>query len=192
MRARIFKRAKYVATVTPGREIVIEGQRLPASHPWRDLVKTGDIGHPGLRELGYSCQALVPAARPEPTAEQIAARRRTAIDAERDTRIAAGFTFGGVRFQLDSESQDKVTAMGAAAKFAVLGGAQAGNLRWADPDRDFSWIATDNSQVEMDAPTMSAFADAAMQWVYAHTLAARALKDADPIPEDFANDEHWP
>lgn len=192
MRAKILKNGKHVATVAPGREIALEGQRLPASHPWRELVKTGDIGHPGLHRLAYSCEAVVPPARPEPTAEQIAARLRMGIDAERDTRIAAGFTFNGVRFQLDSESQDKITAMGAAAKFAVIGGALSGNLRWADPDRDFSWIATDNSQVEMDAPAMIAFADAAMQWVYAHTLAARALKDADPIPEGFANDEHWP
>lgn len=115
------------------------------------------------------------------------------VNAERDRRIATGFSFGGAAFQLDEVSISRVAAMGADARFAVLGGAQAGNLRWADPDNDFGWIATDNTIVSMDAPAMTGFADAAKLWVARNTFAARALKDLDPIPADFAiNPAYWP
>ncbi len=119
-------------------------------------------------------------------------RIRAMIDAERDRRVVAGFVFAGKAFQLDLVSQQRITAMGADARFAIAAGAQPDDLRWADPDADFGWIATDNSVLLMDAQTMAAFADAAKLWVARHTFAARALKDADPIPEDFTDDGHWP
>ena len=114
------------------------------------------------------------------------------VDAERDRRVRDAFAFGGTLFQLDETSQARITAMGADARFAVLAGAQEGSLRWADPAADFGWIATDNSIVPMDAQTMSDFADAAKVWVMRHTFAARALKDSDPIPADYADDSYWP
>src|SRR5690606_3614034 len=114
------------------------------------------------------------------------------VDTERDRRIASGFTFGGQTYQLDKDSQGRITAMGADARFAGLAGASPGNYRWADPDNDFGWIATDNSVTPMDAQTMVAFADAAQLWVSRHIFAARAIKDMDPIPADYAADEHWP
>ena len=113
------------------------------------------------------------------------------VDAERDRRIATAFEFNGVAYQLDQVSQGRVTAMGADARFAIISGAQAGDLRWADPDADFGWIATDNSVTPMDAPTMAAFADAAKLWVKRHTFAARALKAMDPIP-DPTDGQYWP
>jgi hypothetical protein len=73
-----------------------------------------------------------------------------------------------------------------------MAGAQPGDLRWADDDTDFRWIAADNSSVSMDAQTCFAFAQAAARWRADHIYAARALKDADPIPENFTNDSHWP
>lgn len=114
------------------------------------------------------------------------------VDAERDRRIATTFRFQARAFQLDAGSQLNVTAMGSIARFAVLAGAAAGNLRWADPAVDFGWIATDNTVVPMDAPTMTAFSDAVRAWVSGHIFAARALKNAAPIPADFAADGHWP
>lgn len=114
------------------------------------------------------------------------------VDAERDRRIHTLFTFNGVAYQLDPKSQANITAMGADARFAVLGGAQVGDLRWADPDTDFGWIATDNSVTPMDAQTMAAFADAAKLWVSRHIFAARAIKNMNPIPADYTNDSYWP
>ena len=91
------------------------------------------------------------------------------------TKIA-NVTFNGVVYQIDDSSLVRVTAMGADAKFSVLAGAVAGNLRWADPNTDFGWIALDNTIHTMDAQTMSAFAETAKSWVLRNTLYARALK----------------
>lgn len=137
---------------------------------------------------------------PQPSAGEIEAaiagaaltRIRAMIDAERDRRVVSGFTFAGKAFQLDLASHQRIIAMGADARFAIAGGAQPEDFRWADPSADFGWIATDNSILPMDAQTMAAFADAAKLWVARHTFAARALKDADPIPEDFTDDGYWP
>jgi hypothetical protein len=115
------------------------------------------------------------------------------IDAERDRRRSI-YTFGGKVYQTaEGQNEMKITAAGAMAKFALLQGAQAGNLRWASPITDFGWIALDNTITPMDAPTMSAFADGVAAWVSAHIFAARLLKNQDPIPQDFAtNNEYWP
>jgi len=117
---------------------------------------------------------------------------RAMVDRECDRRIQTMFVFAGKSYQLDERSIARITAMGADARFAALGGAAPGDLRWADPDNDFGWIATDNSVTPMDAQTMAAFADAAKVWVSRHTFAARALKDMSPIPADFADNAYWP
>jgi hypothetical protein len=114
------------------------------------------------------------------------------VNAERDGRIATLFSFSGVAYQLDPASQQNIIAKGAQAKFAVMNGAAAGDLRWANAAADFGWIATDNSITPMDAPTMSAFADAADLWVSAHIMAAHAIKALDPIPADFDANSRWP
>lgn len=114
------------------------------------------------------------------------------VDAERDRRTADKFVFQDHAIQLDDTSLLNITAMGASAKFAVLAGAAAGNLRWSDPNADFGWIGTDNNVIPMDAPTMSAMADAAKAWVSANIFAGRALKSQSPIPTDYAADSHWP
>lgn len=114
------------------------------------------------------------------------------VNAERDRRTATLFAFGGVAYQCDDRSQQNITAKGAQAKFAVIGGAHANDLRWANPNADFGWIATDNSVTPMDAQTMSAFADAADLWVTSHIMAGLALKQMDPIPLDFDADTRWP
>lgn len=117
---------------------------------------------------------------------------RDDVNRERDRRIATMFSFAGVAYQLDEISISRVTAMGADARFAVLGGAASGNLRWADPDNDFGWIATDNSTTPMDAQTMTAFSDAAKIWVFRHTFAGDRIKAMQPIPTDITADELWP
>lgn len=121
---------------------------------------------------------------PEPTSAD--------VNTERDRRTATLFSFGSVAYQLDERSQQNITAKGAQAKFAVLAGAQANDLRWANPNADFGWIATDNSVTPMDAQTMSTFADAADLWVTSHIMAGLALKQMDPIPADFDADSRWP
>jgi hypothetical protein len=113
------------------------------------------------------------------------------VDAERDRRLNA-FAFGGRRYDFDPDSQTNMTGAGTLALAAIISGKQPGDLRWADPDRDFGWIAADNTLVAMDAQTTMAFAQAAAHWKSSHIMIGRALKDATPIPADFANDAHWP
>ena len=81
---------------------------------------------------------------------------------------------------------------GTLALAAMVNGAQVGDYRWADPESDFVWIANDNSLNLMDAQTTWAFASAAAEWRKKMIYAARALKDMDPIPMDFAsNNSYW-
>ncbi len=115
-----------------------------------------------------------------------------AINVERDRRIAAGFRFEGKRFDFDRDSVTNITGAGALAGIAVAMGARAGGLRWADPDRDFTWLAADNTHVPMSASTYFAFARAAMLHKQAHIFAARAIKDMVPIPDNFTDDKYWP
>jgi len=114
------------------------------------------------------------------------------IDAERGRRIAAGFTFGGVTYQSRDEDRENITGASLAALAAIRSGATAGDYRWHGGASDFQWIAADNSLNTMDAQTMFAFGQAAMAHKQAHIFAARALKDADPIPADYADDGYWP
>lgn len=112
------------------------------------------------------------------------------VEVERDRRIAS-FTFSGKTYQLSGESLINVQGAGTLALAAIINGAQPGDYRWADPDEDFSWIASDNSATLMDAQTTWAFAQAAASWRKQMIYKARALKDMDPIPTDYANDSYW-
>lgn len=118
-------------------------------------------------------------------------QKRTAINAERDKRLRL-FPFGGRLFDFSEVSRIDIAGAGALAQGAIIAGAQPGDLRWADPDTDFRWIAEDNSSVPMDAQTCFAFAQAAARWRADHIYAARTLKDANPIAEDYTHDRHWP
>lgn len=74
----------------------------------------------------------------------------------------------------------------------VNGKSQPDDYRWHGADSDFVWIAADNSLTAMDAQTMFAFGQATMAHKQAHIFAARAIKDAQPIPLDYTEDGYWP
>jgi hypothetical protein len=139
---------------------------------------------PASSPLYEAITAALPAVPPVPPCDE-------EVDRERDRRISI-LRFDGVDFQCDVGSQQRITAAGLTAKLAVLAGTQAGNLRWMSPDADFGWIAADNTVATMDALHMAVFSDAATAWVVRHALAARALKDTNPIPSDFASAKYWP
>jgi hypothetical protein len=129
------------------------------------------------------------------TAEQKAEEAREAakrqIDAERDRRIAGGFTFAGHRFQTRPEDRENIAGASTAALAAIINGAQPGDLRWHGGEKDFAWIAEDNALMPMDAQTMFAFGQAAMAHKQSMIFAARALKDLAAVPSDIAEDSHW-
>jgi len=114
------------------------------------------------------------------------------VDAERDRRTSGGFHFAGKLYQSRPEDRENIAGAATAALAAKINGAQPGNLRWADPDTDFAWIAEDNDLVPMDAQTAFAFAQAAMAHKQRLIFQARTLKDTNPIPSDYANDTYWP
>lgn len=114
------------------------------------------------------------------------------VDAERDRRISAGFVFAGVTYQSRPEDRENIMGAGTAALGAMMQGALPGDYRWHGGDSDFVWIAADNSLNPMDAQTVYAFGLAAMAHKTAHIFAARAIKDANPIPTDFTDNVFWP
>ncbi len=115
------------------------------------------------------------------------------IDAERDTRIAAGFTFSGVFYQSRPEDRENIAGAALAALAAIGRGAQSGDYRWHGGETDFMWIAADNTMHQLDAQSTFAMGQAAMAHKQAHIFAARTLKDMDPIPADYAtNNAYWP
>lgn len=115
------------------------------------------------------------------------------VNAERDRRIHAGFSFGGKTYAFDPSSKQRVTGAGTLAGFAIAAGAQPGEMLWHGGQQPFRWIADDNTLTEMDAQTCFAFGQAAAAHEEAHIFAARAIKDMSPIPADYAtNESYWP
>jgi hypothetical protein len=124
---------------------------------------------------------------PAPDIAALQAKRTSAVNAERDLRIRSPFTFDGMTFDYDAESQKRITGAASLAGFAMtLGGKLPGDLLWHGGETPFTWIAADNSLVQMDAATTFAFGQAAAAWESAHIFAARALKDAIEAAETAA------
>lgn len=114
-----------------------------------------------------------------------------AVTAERDRRIAAGFVFAGKTFQSRQTDRENIMGNAQLAFMAVAGGAEEGNLRWADAASDFNWIAADNTLVPMDAQTMLAFAKASAAQKARLIFKAREIKDIVPQPTDVTDDKLW-
>ena len=115
----------------------------------------------------------------------------TLVDRERDRRLGT-FTFANVIYDFDEVSRNRIDKARGSALAAIIAGAEANDLRWADANNDFGWIAADNTFTLMDAPTTLAFGNAAAAWEGLHIVAARNLKNMSPVPSDFTNDSYWP
>lgn len=102
-------------------------------------------------------------------------------------------TFQGVEYDFDEQSRALIDkARVSAMNYIIVSGPQPGNLRWADPNMDFGWIAADNTFHTMDAETCLSFGTAAASWEGRHILAARAIKNLITVPVDYASDARWP
>ena len=113
------------------------------------------------------------------------------VNAERDRRLAADFEFQGKMYQRDPTSLQRITGAATLAGFAIAAGAQPGNLRWANPDQNFGWIASDNTITPMDAQTCFAFGQAAAAVETRLIFRAKVLRGMDPIPADYTDDSWW-
>ncbi|TAA50363.1 DUF4376 domain-containing protein [Shinella sp. JR1-6] len=166
---------------------------LEAVGLWRDdMIAAADPVPDGKQITSTTVQRVEGVVRyvnalvdiPRPTEDQ--------VDAERDRRIAAGFTFAGVVYQSRPEDRENIMGAGTAALGAMMQGALPGDYRWHGGDSDFAWIAADNTLNAMDAQTVYAFGQAAMAHKQAHIFAGRALKDMSPRPLDYIENDYWP
>lgn len=117
------------------------------------------------------------------------------VDAERDRRIVAGMTYGGVRYQTREGDRENVQGAATLAFAAMVTGAGTpGNLRWHEPDddTDFAWIAENNDRTPMDAPTTFDFGRTMARHKSAHIFKGNDLKKMQPIPADYTDDSYWP
>lgn len=119
------------------------------------------------------------------------------VDLERDRRVSSGFYFNGVLYQSRLPSYnyagdwDVFSGKALEAFIAISEGSQRGDLRWSDPEADFTWIAADNSRIPMDAFTVIELCKAASVHRSRHTFSASNIKAMNPIPEDFKDDKWW-
>ena len=164
-----------------------------------------EINHPGYGWIPFSCDlsdqgagfnttglfatmALTARAYTPPTVV-ITGRQ---VDTERDRRLGGTMMFQGRRFGVDAASTARITGGATLAGFAMMAGAPAGYLYWHGETQPFTWIAADNSFVQMDAQTMFAFGKATAENISTHIFAARLLKDLTPIPLTYQDDKFWP
>ena len=112
------------------------------------------------------------------------------VNAERDRRIAAGFSFSGHLFQADSESLSNINGAVSGALAAKGAGVAGDATNWFN-GTTLNWIAADNTPVAMTPDQVIAFGQAAMAHKARHIQVARGLKDMNPIPLDYTDDSHW-
>lgn len=165
-------------------EIEIDGQHVTVpdvpENPHRQLIAEWEFDQKGER-----VNTIPPFTPP--------AKTESEVDAERDRRIADGFTFNGFFYQSRRADRENIAGAAVAALAAVSSGAQVGDYRWHGGDSDFMWIAADNTMHPLDAQSTFAMGQAAMAHKQAHIFAARAIKDMNPIPADYAtNPAYWP
>lgn len=112
-----------------------------------------------------------------------------ALDAERDARIDAGFTYSGWLFQSRPSDRENIAGAAQAAFMALANGADPMSYHWhGDPVNPFQWITADNSLVSMTAPEVIALFNQGVQFKSALTFYCRARKNwvLDPartVPE---------
>ncbi|WP_107497434.1 DUF4376 domain-containing protein [Thalassobius sp. I31.1] len=112
------------------------------------------------------------------------------VSQERDRRLAAGFMFLGHQFQADETSIVKINGAVSMAMLAQATGVATDEPNWKQ-GAPLIWRAADNSDVELTIAQTFAFGLAAGAFVDVTTRAAHALKDMDPIPQDYADDIQW-
>jgi hypothetical protein len=135
---------------------------------------------PGFSPRGYAFDQdfnIVPAEVGLP--DNRLAKRNAAAD-HFAALMAAGFTYSGALFQIDSPAQAQIAAMGVMALGSITDPAGS---PWP---AGFYWIAADNSHVAMDAAQMYAFGRAAGAYVSTCVLRLRAIKDAIAAAADQA------
>lgn len=123
------------------------------------------------------------------TEEEVFIRKQAeavrAINRDRDARIEGGFTWNGHDYQSRQSDRENIMGASIAAQLAIGQGAEADDLRWADPANDFVWITANNELIPMDVFAVLALYSAGMKFKTDLTFYARALKDQVLAAEDL-------
>ena len=108
------------------------------------------------------------------------------VNAERDRRICAGFTFRAALIQSDPASLSNIDGAVTMAVAAMAGGGGAsGDYRWHGGSQDFAWITEDNQTLLLDAPGVVQMGQTALQHKNRLYRIARRLKDRLSVGADI-------
>ena len=123
-----------------------------------------------------------PAPQPEPTLEEIRERWTTQVIEERTRRLDAGTTIDGIPVSGSIQVQADLTALDRLAEKATTNGVSEAVFEFRDQ----------NDVVHKLTPEqVNSLFDKGSQWVMAIRKASWDLIDADPIPDDVTDDNHW-
>ena len=100
------------------------------------------------------------------------------VEAGFKQRLADGFTYAGVLYQIDPQSQVNIATYGARA-VAVLAGVPG--AAWPD---NFTWIRADNQREPFSAAEFYAFSQAAQDYVTGLYYTRRETKDVAAVAAD--------
>jgi len=116
------------------------------------------------------------------------------VNVERDRRIVGGFDYMGHHFQSDEFSQRNMADASQAADLVIAEDyRKADTYRWqAGATEDYYWIATDNTKVLMTAYDVRGLVQVMLRYKQAMIQNGRDLKDTDPIPMDYTDEQYWP
>lgn len=109
----------------------------------------------------------------EPPLNEMIITARDRINEWKSKMQGSGFTFNGVEYDSDNKSRDAINGAVTMALIAMQ----------AQAPYSVTWTASDNSQVAMDGPTMTAFGVAAGQsFIEWHVLASDAKERITNLP----------
>jgi hypothetical protein len=118
---------------------------------------------------------------PVPTTDDVNTERALRIEAGTDISIP-GYA---VLVALQGREKDQISLLG--LKDAALLRISAGDTTTKTKFRD-----RENTDHQLTPPQMVTMWQLGAAWLQAMHEASWALKDANPIPDDFAGDEWWP
>lgn len=120
----------------------------------------GDIGDVWTGTAYLKPSSLPPEEAPAPTQAPSQETAPPQAPAPAVAPPSLRVTFAGTVF--DVPDATRLTLSVGLANAAIVAGVQAGDLRWHGGPEDFTWLAADGTAVPMDAPTVIAFARAAL------------------------------
>lgn len=116
------------------------------------------------------------------TAEELAAKKK-AVNVERQRRLVAGGVINGVHVTGTDEDIRNLTSLALAAQMRLSAG---------DDETLTTYRDGDNVDHDLTPSQLLAIWQISSAYVSALYAASWALKAMNPIPEDYAADEHWP